>query len=410
MITIEDYFGGCQDHGAISASITFGSGKIKRTHLMDPGASNYNVRMPPANLLPKGFWILISHSGSGVGLIGLKDNDGNFISGSGIAKEQTAFISCFDNSSTAGGWMVHIGSAEAVPEPDPLKWGYVNYEHDSADWQLWEYNHILDTWTQKDDPPNDPQSAAFNEVGARAYHTGGDANEFGNQEYDPNVWTARTSAPSSPPTYGWEGHSGSAIDGYNVIATRRESGGGGEVTDVIEYTVPPTDSWASKTDSEEQIWRGCSQQIASLTKAFFLSGYFSNGMFQSFDRSTWVELTTRLPQSEDMNSGEIDDEMIVSGGYIRPDQDVVDHDSYNPTTDAWTSHIDRPDEQRGTPSFTPDDGSFYMLIDTPGLETGRLVYAWAKDTDTWSSKTPIPGSLGENSLQYEGEMGTRITR
>jgi N-acetylneuraminic acid mutarotase len=211
---------------------------------------------------------------------------------------------------------------------------------------LWEYDTISNTWTQKADFPGPAGETTSFVIGNKAYIGGGNgfaSNTFWEYDQTTDIWTERT------PWGYWVGdHSAFTIGDKGYIC-----GGWGieSYTDLMEYD-PTTDTWSQKADFP-------SGQSRAAAVAFTIGNYAYMGTgatetvsatkdFYRYDPSldTWTQIADfgGSPRREAV-AFTINDRGYVGTGVKNDGANVTlykDFWEYNPSTDSWTQVADLP--------------------------------------------------------------------
>lgn len=228
------------------------------------------------------------------------------------------------------------------------------------DW--WEYDPVLDTWTQKADVTTARRNAIAFAIGDKGYLGTGMDNADANLgstladfwEYDPvlNTWLAKANFPGS----GGGGiyfATGFAADNKGYICAGKR-GPNNYTAEFWEYK-PLTDAWTQRQDFPG----GVRYQLASFTVENM--GYVGLGI----------------------------------------DQDVFRKDiyQYNPATNQWTPKADFPGGERGAVStFTLGQRGFIVLGSDGGFK--KDLWEYNPFEDSWSVRANFGGSNRKNAVAF----------
>lgn len=230
---------------------------------------------------------------------------------------------------------------------------------------FWEYDPLIDVWTQKATPLTAPSYAAIGfSIGNKGYTglgkdgTGIYSSAF--LEYDPssNVWTSKANFP-----------------GYRAFAVNFSIGNFGFVCTGESFSTPT-------------------------------SSIFVSDMWQYDPTSDIWTQKTSLPgvSRRDASGFVIDNNAFIIGGLGgSPHASLSEIWQYNSSTDIWTQKINFPGIPRnGASAFSICDKGYFGL----GLGSGNDFWEYIPVNDTWILKTNFPGTNGLGTVHFSiGEKG-----
>lgn len=260
---------------------------------------------------------------------------------------------------------------------------------------MWAYDPVADTWTQKASLPGQARRIATSfvidniaYVGCGAYTTapGNYLNDF--YAYDPitDTWTQVSSLPGSTR---W-GAVGFSIygKGYVAVGSSNSASSSANLKELYEYD-PQTDTWTRKSDFPSTARRaGIAFSVDTDGNGVPDKGYIAFGSTNTSTRyndiweydqitDTWTEMSPSAMGAVNQPNGVvIGDEIIVGMGTFVNAQLNDELWRYSATTDSWTFETLFPDTLSQASGCFAINGKMYITCGRSGSNMPRYTYEY----------------------------------
>lgn len=251
-----------------------------------------------------------------------------------LAAGECVELALVDNATAAGVWIVHKGTANFVPDPPVNLYFYVvGGSPTSVDQVTREYNSQVNVWTQRSDMPSpvlNYRDQASETYGTAGYFVGPDdgsasaANHKRIYQYDPDVWTAKTSG-----TVRWGDGAGAAL-GTSIVWF---NGNTYDTWDTSEYSVGG-DSWTARA-SRANGRRASSVQARQANSKIVLP-YGASNATDTYVVDTFTAKTSRPGASGLLSTCTVKANVVWTYGG-NPSAILASVYTYDESTDTWAS-------------------------------------------------------------------------
>lgn len=328
--------------GAVELSISSNQNinpRRARVWVLDASSAGLDAVMPDATTLKTGGPIVYIANNGSTHSIDIVDSASTTIAA--VAINEVATVLLYDNSTAAGGWFAEIDAFGSVPQPNAPVYGYfLGGLGSGAEDEAREYNYNTSAWTTgATNSTGQHRSGCGFVIGSSGYVAGSSitGNFDVTDEYDPDVWTARSDMGDNASDC--QGGAAGGL-GYRFC--------GSTTADCEDYT-PGTDTWAAiatYTGAQRRQHGTCQEADDDLwmmygrdTSTTLISGALNYQYDPTGD--TWTQKNdAALPARGNIDSANVDDLIYCFCGRDDDGNRFDDVDRFDYTTDSWTGRQD----------------------------------------------------------------------
>lgn len=396
------FFGGAQ-YVTTSTDATFHPGLGTHVIVENEGGSPIDFYLPEANRdeVRLGERYVIVCQTDSTANVDVVDADGTSILGAGgpLEPDDAITLYCVEGDDAAGTWVHRRDIAGLIPNPPDAETWYMlcgGNTTGALEVETEEYDAQADSWTQKSDAPARFRRAATFSTGPVAFICGGPVTPAGKiASYDPDTWTSHTAYGSAMSDV-----CASYVNSVGIVGSLDANPPFGSHTRVVQYSLPPTDSWTLKTSQPAQ----AREQTAKPTDPYHrqFGGHLNN--LQTYNwrydavGDSWSSLTSIpspgrgwAPSMQD----DSDDSIYLVGGHNNTPltSDIDDVDAYDVSGDSWSAKTDFHLGNRQYMTGGDASGTGYITAGTSSTNTtSHSGYDFSGDS--WSTlDTLIVGKL-----------------